>query len=199
MLDYYVERNISVIKFLQSQHWISNKKLVVAGHSEGSTIAAKIAYSFPKVTELIYSGGNPCGRIVSVIEQRRALESDTMKLAEQAFADWKNIVNKPTDITADQGDSYKATSEFSIPLPMTYLEKLKVPVLITYGTKDYSSPFNDYFRTKMIEQKKTNFVFKAYIGVEHNFFPLKATGEINYEIFNWDKVANDWRDWLRGQ
>jgi len=112
---------------------------------------------------------------------------------------WKNIIDNPTDMTASQGDTYKATYQFSIPPPMSYLEKLKIPVLITYGTKDYSCPFNDYFRVKIIEQKKTNFTFKGYIGVEHNFFPLKANGETNYDIFNWDKVADDWRSWLKGQ
>ena len=199
LLDYYVDRDIAVIKYLQTQPWISNNKLVVAGHSEGSTIAAKLAFSFHKVTHLIYSGGNPLGRIVTIIEQQRAFENDTTKFGEKAFAGWKNIIDDPTNMQASQGDAYKATYQFSIPPPMTYLEKLKIPVLITYGTKDYSCPFNDYFRVKMIEQKKTNFAFKAYIGVEHNFFPLKANGETNFDIFNWDKVADDWRQWLMRQ
>lgn len=195
LLDYYVDRDIAVIKFLQNQSWISSNKLVIAGHSEGSTVAAKIAYKFSKVTQLIYSGGNPCGRMLSIIERQRSLENDSLKYGEQSFTDWKNIVDNPNDMTASQGDANKATYEFSIP-PMSYLAKLKIPVLITYGTKDFSSPFNDYFRVEMIKQKKTNFTFKAYIGVEHNFFPLKDNGEINYDIFNWDKVADDWRSWL---
>jgi pimeloyl-ACP methyl ester carboxylesterase len=61
LLDYYVDRGIAVIKFLQGQTWISKTKLVVAGHSEGSTIAAKLALRHPQVTQLIYSGGNPLG------------------------------------------------------------------------------------------------------------------------------------------
>jgi len=198
LLDYYVDRNIAVIKFLQNQSWISSNQLVVAGHSEGSTIAAKLAFNFPKVTQLIYSGGNPCGRILTMIEQQRAYESDTAKYGEEAFSGWKNIIDNPENIDASNGDAYKATYQFSIP-PMNYLEKLKIPVLITYGTKDYSCPFNDYFRAEMIRQKRKNFAFKAYIGVEHNFFPLKANGETNFDIFNWDKVADDWRNWLKGE
>jgi dienelactone hydrolase len=199
LLDYYVDRDIAAIKFLQSLPWISPNRLVVAGHSEGSTIAAKIAYSFPRVTELIYSGGNPCGRIVTMIEQQRATENDSIHYAEQVFDNWKSIVDNPTNMDASDGDTYRATYGFSVPPPMNYLEKLEIPVLFTYGTKDYGCPFNDYFRVKMTEQKKTNFTFKAYIGVEHNFFPLKADGEINYDIFNWDKVADDWRQWLLDQ
>jgi dienelactone hydrolase len=195
LLDYYVDRDIAVIKFLQRQTWVSSRKLVVAGHSEGSTIAAKLAFSFPKVTELIYSGGNPCGRILTIIEQQRAHENDSTKYGEKIFSDWKNIVENPNNMDASYGDAYKATFQFSIP-PMEYMKNLKIPVLITYGTKDYGSPFNDYFRTEMIRQKKKNFTFKAYIGVEHNFFPLKTNGETNFDIFNWDKVAEDWRNWL---
>jgi len=47
-----------------------------------------------------------------------------------------------------------------------------------------------------IRQKKNNFTFKAYIGTEHNFFPMTAENKPNYNIFNWDKVANDWLKWL---
>lgn len=196
LLDYYIDRDIAVIKFLQKKSWVSKNKLVVAGHSEGSTIAAKLALEFPKVTELIYSSGNPLGRILTSIEHERVNESDSTHYAESLLKHWKQIVDNLSDMDTKTGDTYKATYEFSIP-PMQYLQKLKIPVLICYGTKDISSPFNDYFRVEMIRQKKKNFTFKAYIGLEHNFFPLKPNGDINFDIFNWDKVADDWRSWLK--
>ena len=124
-------------------------------------------------------------------------ESERDKYGEQVFTTWKNIVDDPGNMDASGGDAYKATYGFSVPPPMNFLEKLKIPVLITYGTRDFSCPFNDYFRVRVMEQKKTNFTFKAYIGVEHNFFPLKANREIIYDVFNWDKVADDWRNWLK--
>jgi pimeloyl-ACP methyl ester carboxylesterase len=198
LLDYYVDRDIAVIKFLQKQSWISKNKLVIAGNSEGSTIAAKLALQFPGVTELIYAGGNPLGRILTIIEQGRVAETDSAKYAESTIENWKKIVDNPTKMDATIGDTYKATYEFSIP-PMQYLQKLKIPVLVCYGTKDFGTPFNDYFRVEMIKQKKKNFTFKAYIGFGHNFFPLKQNGDINYDIFNWDKVADDWRRWLKEQ
>ena len=68
-LDYYVNRNDFVINKLLKENWISNSKLVVAGHSEGSTIASKLATKNKKVTHLIYSGGNPYGRILSMLEE----------------------------------------------------------------------------------------------------------------------------------
>ena len=35
-LDNYVERGITVLKFLRKQKWVDNSKLIVAGHSQGS-------------------------------------------------------------------------------------------------------------------------------------------------------------------
>ena len=142
LLDYYAKRNIEVIKFLRKQQWISKSKLVVAGHSEGSTIAAKIASSYPKVTHLIYSGGNPMGRIMSVIEQTRSVEIDTdsTRFGEESIKYWQSIVADKTNMDASKGDTYKATYEFSNP-PREYLEKLKIPVLICYGTKRLERPF----------------------------------------------------------
>lgn len=94
-----------------------------------------------------------------------------------------------------QGDTYKATYEFSHP-PIKYLEKLKIPVLVSYGTKDWSALFNDFMRVDFIRQRKRNFTFQSYVGTDHNFFPLTADNKPNYDIFNWDKVADDWLKWL---
>ena len=197
-LDYYVNRNLKVIELLRKQPFISKTKLVVAGHSEGSTVASKLATKTNKITHLIYSSGNPLGRILSIIEQNRTNETDTdsTKYAESNFEYWKQIVENKNDLDDQNGDTFKATYDFSIP-PIQYLQKLTIPVLVCYGTKDYSSPFNDYLRVEMIRQKKNNFTFKSYIGLEHNFFPLTETGQPNYEKFNWDNVANEWWLWTK--
>jgi pimeloyl-ACP methyl ester carboxylesterase len=195
-LDYYVNRNIQVIQFLQRQSWVSTKILVVAGHSEGSSIAAKMASAYSKITHLIYSGGNPMGRILTLIGRERAIENESSPQAEGQFKYWEQVVSNPSDTTS-KGDTHRATYEFSIP-PIHYLQKLKIPVLVCYGTKDVACPFNDYLRVEVIKQKKSNFTFKAYIGTEHNYFPVKPTGEVDYDTFNWDKVARDWKQWLLG-
>jgi len=196
-LDYYVERNKTVIRFLQKQRWVSKKKLVVAGHSEGSTIAAKLASTSKAVTHLIYLSGNPFGRIMSIIERGRRNETDSTKLAEEDFRYWKSVVENP-DETGGSGDSNKATYQFSIP-PWNYLRKLSIPVLMGYGTNDYCSPFNDYVRVETIREKKENFTFYPYIGLDHNFFPTDKDGNINYQIYSWDKVGIDMYRWLLNQ
>lgn len=196
LLTYYVERNITVIKYLQKQKWVSKTQLVVAGHSEGSTVAAKMAIKSKKITHLIYASGNPMGRIMSIIGQSRANETftDKTKLGEEEIKYWEEVVKNKSDMDGSQGDTHKATFEFSEP-PIKYLEKLKIPVLVTYGTKDWSAPFNDFMCVDFIRQGKINFMFHTYVGTEHNFFPLTAENKPNYDIFNWDNVANDWLKW----
>ena len=197
LLSYYAARNLEVINFLQKQNWITKDRLVVAGHSEGSTIAAKMASQSKKITHLIYSGGNPLGRILTIITRSRGKESDSVQYAEDNFAYWNDVVANPGDSDASTGDSNRNMYEFSIP-PFTYLENLKIPVLVSYGTKDIgSAPFNDYLEVEMIRRKKTNFTFKAYLGTEHNYFGVNPGGQADYSQFNWDKVAMDWLKWLQ--
>lgn len=196
-LPYYTARNLEVISYLQKQPWISREKLVVAGHSEGSMIAVKMAFESKKVTHLIYSGGNPLGRMLTVITRDRLYETDSLPFAENDFRRWEAIIKDPGNKDATQGDSFETTYGFSTPA-VPYFEKLTIPALISYGTKDAgSAPFVDYLRMEMIRQKKKNYTFKAYIGLEHNYFGLKKNGETDYEQFNWDAVASDWLYWLR--
>lgn len=196
-LDYYVNRDICVLKHLRKLPWVTKNKLVVAGHSEGSTIAAKISLKFRKVTHLIYSGGNPMGRIMSIVGESRQSEqfSDTINSGEEEILYWQWVVKNKTNLQATKGDTGKATFDFSIP-PIQYLEKLKIPVLVCYGTRDPAAPFNDYMRIDFIRKGCRNFYFKAYIGTEHNYFPVSSEGQIDYSTYNWDDVANYWMDWL---
>ena len=197
-LDHYVQRDAASIRFLQRQDFVSKEKLVVAGHSEGSTVAAKLALTCKAVTHLIYAGGNPLGRIQSIIQQSRGRETDTdsARYAEMDFEYWEDVVSFRERLDDSHGDTYKATYDFSIP-PIKYLERLRIPVFVCYGTRDRSMPFNDYFRAEMIRQKKKNFTFKAFIGLEHNFFGFKKDGQLDPDAFHWDDVAAEWLRWLR--
>ena len=140
------------------------------------------------------------GRILSIIEQSRAYETDTdsTKYGEDNLNYWADIVANKNNMNSLHGDTYKATFEFSEPM-ITLLEKLKIPVLVTYGTKDWSSPYNDLLQVNTIRQNKTNFTFKAYIGTDHNYFPMTNDNQPDYNIFNWDKVADEWLKWLNGK
>lgn len=77
-----------------------------------------------------------------------------------------------------------------------YLKKIKIPVFITYGTKDWNAPYNDLLQIESIQSELKNLTFKPYLDVEHNFFPVNENREPNYEIYNWENVGKDWKNWL---
>ncbi len=189
-LDYYVERNDFIIKKLLKEKWVSKNKLVLAGHSEGSTIVAKLATKNKKVTHLIYSGGNPYGRILNILQQQIFIYKDY-----EVIEYWKSVVANKQNITYNGRDTYKATYDFSQPSEI-HLKKLKIPVFITYGTKDWNAPYNDLLQIESIQLGLKNIVFKPYFDVEHNYFPVNENREPNYEVYNWENVGKDWKNWL---
>lgn len=196
--DYYVNRNKKVLTFLLKKPWVSRKKLVVVGHSEGSTIAARLAVTYHKITHLIYASGNPMGRIMSIIEQNRYLESntDSTKYGEIQIDYWREVVRNKTSMDDSKGDTYQATYQFSNP-PINDIAKLKIPVLVAYGTKDWSAPFNDYMRVDFIRKNKDNVTFKAYIGAEHSFFPLTKEGKPDQTNGTGKTIGYSWYNWLQ--
>ena len=93
------------------------------------------------------------------------------------------------------GDSFKSVYSFS-KSSLNNFPKLNIPTFICYETLDPITPFNDLLRVEILNQRKTNFTFKAYAGLDHNYFGIKETGEIDYEKFNWDNVSANWLNWL---
>jgi dienelactone hydrolase len=104
-------------------------------------------------------------------------------------------VGDPTSVASKGGDAYKTTYTFSQP-SIDYLLQLKIPVLVSYGTKDHGVPFNNYLRLETIRQGKRNFTFHPYIGVEHNYFGFDKEGRVDHGKFSWDQVVEDWHAWL---
>ncbi|MEM9680556.1 MAG: dienelactone hydrolase family protein [Bacteroidota bacterium] len=197
-LEYYVERNNKVIEYLMKQQWVDTTKIIVAGHSEGSSIAVHLAAKNTSVTHLIYSGGTPYyPRILAMVRQERDKEMDSANVwVERSFSYWEDVLDHPFDTSRSHGwNSYKGTYSFS-QNENEIIKRLKIPVLITYGTKDEAAPFNDMFRIETMKDRKDHITFKAYIGLEHNFFGLHTDGSIDYNQFNWDKVVKDWFAWL---
>ncbi|UYZ59489.1 alpha/beta hydrolase family protein [Hymenobacter latericus] len=195
-LDYYVARNNAVLKYLIKLPWVDSRRVVVAGHSEGSNVVAKMAATSRHLTHVVYLSGNPLGRMSTMVNQQR--NADPEASADEAFRNWQQIVDEPDKVTCGPGDSPKTTYSFSVP-PMQYLRKTRVPVLVVYGTRDAGAPFCDYLRLEMIREQNTRVSFKEYPGLEHNFFGFKD-GKVDYENqYHWDDVAQDFLSWVEGK
>ncbi|GAA4443384.1 dienelactone hydrolase family protein [Ravibacter arvi] len=195
--DFYISRNLFLLKKLGQMSWVARKQIVVAGHSEGAHIAAGMAVKSRRVSHLIYASGNPLGRIHDIIAQGRRRESDTdsTRFGESAFDYWKTVLKDKDARSAETGDPFYTTYTFSQP-QLNAISHLKIPVLIMYGTKDTNAPLNDLLRVEVMKKGKRNFTFKPCINCEHNFFPVYSDGTVDHSQFNWDKVARFWGEWI---
>ncbi|WP_181163774.1 dienelactone hydrolase family protein [Pontibacter mangrovi] len=193
-LSYYAHRNKAAVKYLKRQDWVGDK-VVVAGHSEGAAVAAKLAEVSKDVTHLIFSSTNPLGRMATTLSQIRQQDDSLGTAAEEQFRFWEELVRDHGNNEVKGEVTYKSIYSFSQP-PMASLLKLSIPVLVAYGTEDTAAPFFDYLRLEVMREKKDNFTFTPYVGREHNFFGMGRNDEVNYDDFGWDMVAADWRAWL---
>lgn len=190
-LDFYVDRNLAIINRLRDEPFITKNRLVVAGHSEGSTIAAAMAAATADITHLIYSGGNTSGRLMSLISQSAGNTQPVAGSSETYKRDWEYLLKKNRQGTLTIAEN----SFFSLSVASKkFLQRLQIPVLITYGTRDPGALFNDAFHLDCLDQDKQNIQFYSYPGRDHNY---EILGEIGQPVMGWDMVAEHWCAWLR--
>ena len=195
-LDYYVFRNNSILKQLFKYRWAKTSQLLVAGHCEGSSIAVKMATLNKKITHLIYSGGNPYGRIASTLEQSHSAEKDILRNSERVLKNWKNIVDTSNEIQYSGIESSKAAYSFSLP-QRDNLMQLKIPILMSYEATNSGISFNDVFQFETIRERKNTIVFKKIVGVEQSIDqrcsnPLAAAVKPQNNV-----IAGNWLEWLQ--
>jgi dienelactone hydrolase len=193
-LEYYVRRNQAVIRYLTRQPWVQANDITAMGHSEGSTVVARMARQSTQLCRVIYLAGSPLGRMLTQLSAAR-IARDSVG-ATNLFQRWQQVVAAPDEI-ACQGDSnYLIASLSSAQTPLDDLLHSKIPVFVGYGTRDRSTLLNDYLRLETIRHHKPNFSFHAYPEVEHNFFGF-TDGQIDYEKGQWNKVAGDFLSWMK--
>ena len=195
-LEYYTKTNIRVLDSLVKLPFIDSSKIVVSGHSQGSTVAAAICSNSALPTHLIYSSGLPYySTILAILHQQRMKEVNAQnpKVAN-TFKIWEEVVNDTLNHFHPNRDSNKTLYSFSKSDNKT-LMSLKIPVLISYGSKDESYPYNDMFHIETIKEKRTNFTFLDYFGLGHNYQRKVNNAEMKKDYLA--DVVKDWLQWLK--
>lgn len=198
-LENYVKRGNKTLEFLKTKDWVSSGKLVVAGHSQGSKVATKIATTNPSVTHLGLFSPNPFGRVDQFIRQARLdaqlgriswLKADS--IMEQQY-DWFRKAHNHDTLKADP--RLKAWKSFSEPFYDDWLS-LNIPIYLAYGTEDRASDLCDIMPLFFIAENKDNLTLKRYLHLEHNFFKVDEGGKVNYQNPHWTSVMTGFLDWL---
>jgi hypothetical protein len=197
-LNYLTRRDEKIIKMLRKEDFVMPDQMILIGHSEGSRVAFEITKNKNNISKLIYLSGNPFGRYMNLVSSDRKQEKEVDLLKnDSVFYNWKKTVqNKEINNYQEGGDTFKSTYLYSQPYFEDFL-KMKIPVFIGYGSKDDGAIFNDLFQLYAINQNKSNFYFKTYIGLEHSFYPVKDDGEVNHENPKIDNVFDDIILWLK--
>ncbi len=198
-LDNYVSRASSVLKFLQKQKWVDQSELIVAGHSQGCRVAAKLGATNKKITTIGLFSPNPFGRIDQLIRQAR-VDAEHGKISWRTADSLMNEYYKMYKTSADQNAttnnfSLRSWNSFSETFYDDWLD-LKARLYLAYGTEDISSALCDIVPIFFIEDQNENLHLKRYIGLEHNFFPINNQGQINYDNPHWPIVMDEFIEWL---
>lgn len=197
-LDYYVERNVRVIDSLFKQDWVDTTKLIISGHSQGSGIAASMCDKTNKATHLIYSSGTPYfSTILAMLHKARMQEgNEANPRVEKIINAWKDVVSNPLNYFNPHRDSNLTLSSFS-QNESEILKRLKIPVLISYGTQDESSPYQDLFQLETIRDRITHITFTPYIGLGHNYQLVNPNKDNpNQQTDFLENVVKDWLKWI---
>ena len=200
VLDNYVFRANEVISFLRKQNWVDNRKLVVAGHSQGTHVAVVLASKNKYITQLGLFSYDPFGRVEKII---RGIRKD----AEMNKISW----GKADTLINDRYEFNKAIHdpEFLKEHPeylnwnsfaqstIEILLKLEIPIYVAYGTNDNSAALCDYLPVYFDRAKKGNLILKRYVNREHNFYGIDEKGRGNYKDKHWEEVVNSFVRWSR--
>ncbi|MCX8522857.1 alpha/beta hydrolase fold domain-containing protein [Chryseobacterium formosus] len=196
-LENYVNRAQKVLKFLNKQKWVDHSKLIVAGSSQGSKVATKIAIANKNVSKLGLFSANPFGRIDQMIrdyrkdaEQNRISWEKADKEIEKEYQTLRDAYN-PKKV--EENPNLLAWKSFSVPLLDDWLNFNK-PIYIAYGTHDIASDLNDIVPLFFIRENKNNLTLKRYLNLEHNFFEVE-NGKTNHDKPHWEEVMDDFVKW----
>lgn len=199
-LENYVNRAEKVLRFLKKQSWVDHNKLIVAGHSQGTKVATKIAAKGLSVTHLGLFAANPFGRIDQYIRQAR-LDAQMGKISwekadtimQDTYEFFSKVHSQDTSIMQPEFKAWKSFNE-------TYYDdwlQLEIPIYLAYGTEDRIADMCDIVPLFFIEKGKDNLTMKRYIGLEHNFFETGQNGRPDYSKSNWNEVMQTFIEWIK--
>ncbi|MFO0601020.1 MAG: alpha/beta fold hydrolase [Myxococcaceae bacterium] len=158
---------------------LDGKRVVVAGHSLGGTFGPRIAEEEPRVKALVLLAGATRPMDVLVREQIKVTAPGNAAASAAAEAFSKKF-NDPKLTAAEEVDFLGAKLPGSYVLelrneqPATRAAKLKLPIFIGQGGRDYQVTTTDLDGWKKTLEKKPNVTIKLWPALNHAL--IEGTG-----------------------
>ncbi len=173
-----VDDALSAIKLAKSRVEIATDSVYILGHSQGGTLAPRIAERSKGLAGIILLAGLARPLEDAIVEQTTYLTalSDTSAAAKAKIA---TVKQQALNIKRIGTANFDATVPLLMNIPSSYwafanaykpvsvAAKLSLPILILQGERDYQVTMEDYglWRTGLIRHK--NVYFKSYPKLNH--------------------------------
>jgi pimeloyl-ACP methyl ester carboxylesterase len=181
---------------------ITKNKIIVAGHSEGASVAAKAATLNKKITHV--GCFSTCGQTQfydEVLRYRKLAYSRTIS-SDSAQNKINDLLKTVKDITNDpnstnkfwRGHTYKRWASFTNETVNDNLLRLTVPIYAVNGTSDQNSMAEslDILPILFAQKGKNNLTFKTCIDCDHWYKKVTDNIKTSYKTV----VFQDFFDWL---
>ncbi|MDP4272670.1 MAG: hypothetical protein Q8907_00135 [Bacteroidota bacterium] len=209
-LDYYVKASAQVITYLLKKDFIDTNKVYIVGHSQGYSVAAKLACNFSKlITKVVCMSSNPFDRqSISIYslkkkEMLNELPSNNVQQKLDSIYQHQKLVSQwylKKDSFPQDDNYFNFLNDYSFNFypPINYLLKVDKPILIVYGTNDDASALNDYLPLCFYRNQKDNLTILRLHNLDHNYFSntYDASGKIIKNEFNWPSILTSVSTWL---
>jgi alpha-beta hydrolase superfamily lysophospholipase len=180
-----VDDALAAVELLRKTKGIDAKRVFVLGHSLGGLMAPRIGEQDPKIAGLIVLAGNTRPLEDLVLEQFTYIYSlegatDEQKAELQKIKEQVARVKDPK-LVADTpgkelplgvpGGYWLALRDYR---PAETAAKLRMPMLILQGERDYQVTMEDFALWKKHVGNRTNVVLKSYPRLNHLFMDGKG-------------------------
>ncbi|SDD37540.1 alpha/beta hydrolase family protein [Williamwhitmania taraxaci] len=212
-LSYYVKSATQVLEYMAQQPYVDSTRMFVVGHSQGYAVAAKLAADYPRRIKKVacLSAGifdRQSGTIMHIREQERGgiithdKAQEYINAIYEHYSGLKQYVEEK--LARESGyapeiASYMNSYSFDYEPALNNLLKIRIPLLVIYGTNDLGSLDNDLLPLFFTRAGKVNLTMKCYPGYDHNFFSYDcdSEGKVVKENFNWPEVFLFVSNWLQ--
>ncbi len=210
MKEEIIDDALNVVARLRSTPGIDAKRIFVAGHSLGGMVAPRIGTADPQISGLIILAGGTRPLEEIVVQQTRyllSLDGDLSAADQKRLSELEAERNKVQSLNS--ADSNSTTLIFGAP-PSYWLDvrrydapaaaaKLKQPLLIVQGDRDYQATTADFDGWKKTLGNRPNVTFKLYPKLNHLFIAgegKSSPAEYDQPGRVADEVINDIANWI---
>jgi uncharacterized protein len=184
---------LNVVDFIKKDKQFEGFEIIVLGHSLGAHVMPRIANKSTNINKIIMLAGNNRPLDVSILEQYDYLYS--LKPSEELKQEAENVKKQAANLHAK--DFNATTPNEKLPLglsaiywkslldyrPLNEIKKVKIPILILQGERDYQVTMVDFnnWKKTLKNNKKAHFI--SYPKLNHLFLAGEgAPNPTEYEV-----------------